>query len=87
MVPHFAVQVTGWLAVNCRVFPCAVCAETGVITIGETTVTLTVALPLPSAASAVTAQVVLGYKGAWKSPVEDIDPHDVVHVDATLAAN
>jgi hypothetical protein len=73
--------------VNCWVFPCGVFAETGVITIGETTVTLTVALPLPSVAFAVTVQVVLGYKEAMKSPVEEIDPHVVVHVDATLAVN
>jgi len=87
ITPHLAVQVTGWLAENYCVVPCGVFAETGVIKIGETTVTFAGALPLPSAAFAVTEQVVLGYKGALKSPVEEIDPHVVVQVDATLAVN
>ena len=60
MVPHFAIQVTGMLAVNCCVWPCGVLAETGVITMGDTTVTLALALPLPSVAVAVTLQVVVG---------------------------
>jgi hypothetical protein len=59
MLPHFAVHVTGMLAVNCCVFPCGVLADTGVITIGDTTVTLAVALPLPLVAVAVTLQVVV----------------------------
>ena len=60
MVPHFAVQVTGILAVNCWVCPCGVLAETGVITMGETTVTVAEAAPLPLVAVAVTLQVELG---------------------------
>jgi hypothetical protein len=60
MVPHFAVQVTGMLAVNCCVLPCGVLAETGVITIADTTVTAALTLPLPFVAVAVTLQVVLG---------------------------
>jgi hypothetical protein len=75
------------LAVNCWVLPCGVFADTGVITMGDTTVTLAVALPLPSVAVAFTLQVVLGYKGALNSPVDEIEPHVVVHVDATLAVN
>ncbi len=60
MVPHFAVQVTAMLAVNCCVLPCGVLAETGVITIGETTLIVAVAAPLPLVAVAVTLHVVLG---------------------------
>jgi hypothetical protein len=55
--------------------------------IGDTTVTLTAALPLPLVAVAVTVHEVLGYKGALKSPVDEIDPQVAVHVDATLALN
>jgi hypothetical protein len=54
--PHAAVQVTGALAVNCCVWPCGVVADTGVITMGETTFTLAVALPLPFVAVAVIVQ-------------------------------
>ena len=56
--PHFADHVTGMLAENCCVFPCDVAAETGVITIGDTTVKLAVAFPLELVA--VTVQVVWG---------------------------
>jgi hypothetical protein len=86
MVPQPAVQVTGALALNCCVCPCGVVAETGVITIGETTLTLAVALPLPSVAVAVIVHT-LGYRGAVKSPADEIDPHVVVHVEAVVAEN
>ena len=59
MLPHFAVQDTGMLALNCCVCPCGVFADTGVITIGDATVTLAVALPLPFVAVAVTLHVVV----------------------------
>ena len=59
MVPHFAVQVTGMLAVNCCVCPCGVFADGGVIVMGEVTVTLDVALPLPLVAVAVTVHPVV----------------------------
>ena len=53
---------------------------------GETTFTLAVELPEPSVA---TAEIVhcLGYNGALNSPVDEIDPQLVDHVDATLAEN
>lgn len=86
MEPQPAVHVTGALALNCCVCPCGVVAETGVITIGETTVTLAVPLPLPFVAVAVIVQT-LGYSGALKSPVDEIVPHVVAHVDAVLAEN
>jgi hypothetical protein len=53
IVPHLAVHVTGALAVNCWVCPWGVVADTGVITMGDTTFTLAVALPLPLVAVAV----------------------------------
>jgi hypothetical protein len=56
IVPHLAIHVTGMLAVNCCVFPCGVFAEAGVMTMGETTVTVAVELPLPLVAFAVTVQ-------------------------------
>jgi len=60
MVPHFAVQLTGMLAVNCCVLPCGVLADTGVMTIADTTLIEALALPLPLVAVAVTLHVVLG---------------------------
>src|SRR5881628_1303224 len=54
---------------------------------GETTVTLAVADPLPFVAVAVTVHVVVGYKGAVRRPVEEIEPHFVVHCDGVLAVN
>jgi len=60
MVPHFAVQLTGILAVNCCVLPCAVLADTGVMTMADTTATAPLAVPLPLVAVAVTLHVVLG---------------------------
>jgi len=60
IVPHFAIHVTGMLAVNCCVFPCGVFADVGVMTIGDVTVTFAVTLPLPLVAFAVTVHVVLG---------------------------
>lgn len=60
IVPHFAVHVTGMLAVNGCVFPCGVLADAGVITIGEITFTIALAAPVPFVAVAVTLQVVLG---------------------------
>jgi len=84
--PHAAVQVTGALAVNCWVCPCGVVAAAGVITMGETTFTLAVELPEPSVATAVIVHC-LGYNGALNSPVDEIDPQLVDHVDATLAEN
>ena len=60
IVPHLAVHVAGTLALNCWVPPCGVLADTGVITIGDTTVTFAEALPLPSVAVAVMVQVVVG---------------------------
>jgi len=58
IVPHFAVQVTGMLAVNCCVCPCGVLADTGVITMADTTVMPALALLLEFVA--VTLHVVLG---------------------------
>ena len=84
--PQAAVQVTGALAVNCCVCPCGVVADAGVITMGETTLTLAFALPLPSVAVAVIVQT-FGYSGALKSPADEIDPQFVVHVEAVLAVN
>jgi hypothetical protein len=54
--PQPAVHATGTLAVNCCVIPRGVVADTGVIMIGETTVTVAVELPLPLVAFAVTVQ-------------------------------
>jgi len=85
--PHFALQVTGAEALNCCVDPSGVVAETGVMMIGDTRVTLAFALPLPSFAVAVTTQVVLGYSGALNSPEEEMLPQVVFHVDGRLAVN
>ncbi len=60
MVPHFAVQDTGMLAVNCCVCPWGVLADAGVITMADTTVTAALALPLPLVAVAVTLQELVG---------------------------
>jgi hypothetical protein len=54
--PQAAIQVTGTLAANCCVIPKGVVADTGVITIGETTVTAATERPLPSVAFAVMVQ-------------------------------
>lgn len=59
IVPHFAVHDTGMLAVNCCVAPSGTDADTGVITMGETSVSAAVAV-LPSEPLAVTVHVVLG---------------------------
>jgi hypothetical protein len=82
-----AVHVTGMLAMNCWVCPCGVFADTGLMTMGETTVTFAVLLPLPFVAVAVTVQLVLAYSGAFKRPVEEIVPQFFVHVAAELAVN
>src|SRR3954470_4678584 len=87
MVPHLAVHVTGMLAVNCCVCPCGVFADTGVMMIGETTVTFAVLVPLPFVAVAVTVQVVLAYSGALKRPVVETVPQFFVHVAAEVAVN
>jgi hypothetical protein len=63
-----------------------VVADTGVITIGETTLTLAVAVPEPFVATAVMVHC-FGYSGAVNSPADEIDPQFVDHVDATLAVN
>jgi hypothetical protein len=87
MLPHLAIHVTGTLAVNCCVLPCAVLAEMGVITIGETIVMDALALPLPLVAVAVTLHVVVGYKGAFNTPAVETEPQVVFHVDGVLAVN
>jgi hypothetical protein len=87
IVPHLAVQLTGAEAVNCCVDPSGVVAETGVMTIGETTVIFDVALSPPLVAVAVTSQVALGYSGAVNSPAEVIPPQLVFHVEGWLAVN
>ena len=59
MVPQLAVvivQVIGTLALNCCVLFCGVVAYCGVMVIGDTTLTMLLALPLPSVAVAVTVQ-------------------------------
>ena len=69
MLPQDAVQITGTLAVNCCVCPCAVVALEGVMTTGEVMVAVVAAiLPLPSAAVAVMVQEP-GAKGAVYRPV------------------
>jgi hypothetical protein len=87
IVPHFAVQFTGMEAVNCCVDPCGVVADTGVMTIGETTVISAVALPLPPVAVAVTTQPVLAYNDALYRPLDEIDPHVVVQLAVALAVS
>jgi len=87
MVPHFAVHVTGMFAVNCWVLPCGVFADGGVIVIGDVTVTLAVTLPLPLVAVALTVHVAVAYRGALKSPAEEMEPQVCDHVDGALAVN
>jgi hypothetical protein len=84
--PHAAVHVTGALAVNCCVCPCGVIAETGVITIGDTTEGFVVAVWPPLVAVAVMVQT-LGYRGALNNPVDEIEPQSVAHVAPLPAVN
>lgn len=87
MAPQAAVQFTGMLAVRICVLPCARRGVAGDIPMGETTVTGALAAPLPSLAVAVTLQVVLGYRGAVKTPAAEMEPQVVVHLEGTDAVN
>jgi hypothetical protein len=85
--PHDAVHLTATLAENCWVFPTEVEAEAGVIVMGVEIVTLVVAVPpVPSLAFPVTLHD--GWEsGALKRPEDEMLPHVVLQVDATLAVN
>ncbi len=80
IVPHFAIHLTGKLALNCCVSPCGVFAVAGVITMGDTNWTLAVENAAePSVAVAVTLQVP-GWRGATNNPPAEIDPQVVAHL-------
>ena len=87
MVPHFAVHVTGMFAVNCWVCPCGVFADAGVMTIGETTVTLAVAASAAVRGCSSHRARGAGISGAFRRPAEEIDPQLVDHVAAEFAVN
>ena len=86
--PHFAAQVTDALAVNCCVCPWGVIADTGVMTMGETTFGFVVAVWPPLVAVAIMVHN-FGYSGALNRPAEEIDPQlsFSVHVEGLLAEN
>jgi hypothetical protein len=87
IAPHLAVQLTAMLAVNGCEPPWATLGPTGLSVSGDTTATCAVALPVPLVAVAVTTQLVVGYSGALKRPVDDTVPQLVFQVDGVLAVN
>ena len=78
MLPHEAAHRTGEFAVNCCVWPWAVLALEGVITMGDLTVaTVDAVCPLPSVAVALIVHEE-GLNGAVNKPLDAMLPHEAV---------